>query len=224
MTDLEVFTDDLWSSIRPIFKEIIIHPFIKGLTSGSLEVPLFKAYVVQDSLYLHDFSKSLAILSSKAPRKEWKETIESHSKGALEVEKALHESFFRKWKMRGKTLRQLGKNPTNTAYTSYVLASTATLPFNEGLASVLPCYWIYLRVGRHLEQKGSPNPLYKRWIDTYSSEWYAESVHYVLKVMDTLATKMTDADKEKCRKQFRIASIYEYMFWDAAYKSEKWMF
>lgn len=42
-------------------------------------------------------------------------------------------------------------------------------PYHEGVGAFLPCYWAYLVVGKELEKKGSANPLYQQWINTYAS-------------------------------------------------------
>ncbi|MDP8972351.1 MAG: hypothetical protein M3N45_04060 [Actinomycetota bacterium] len=38
------------------------------------------------------------------------------------------------------------------------------------LGAVLPCYWIYWEVGQTLLEHGSPNPYYRKWIDTCGGE------------------------------------------------------
>ncbi|MDG6995319.1 MAG: thiaminase II [Nitrososphaerota archaeon] len=222
MTNQEKLTDKLWASITPIFQGILKHSFLKGLTSGKLQTNRFKEYVIQDSLYLYDFSKSLQLLTNTAPRQAWKNKFAIDSRIALEVERSLHESFFSYWRFDKVALERRKKNPSNTAYTSYILATTATRPFHEGVASVLPCYWIYLKVGRHLERLGSPNKLYQKWINTYSSEQYETGVNEALEIANSL--KLTEAEEDACIERFRTAAIYEFMFWNAAYTFEKWKY
>jgi hypothetical protein len=48
------FTDELWHSIEPIYAAILRHPFIAGLTDGSLPRKSFEFYAVQDALYLRE--------------------------------------------------------------------------------------------------------------------------------------------------------------------------
>jgi hypothetical protein len=36
--------------------------------------------------------------------------------------------------------------PTTTLYTSYLLRVCATRPHAEGLAALLPCFWVYMHV------------------------------------------------------------------------------
>src|SRR5581483_9687673 len=93
------FTDALWRSIEGIYADILAHPFLAGLSSGQLAKEKFQYYVVQDSLYLKDFSRCLAIASSKAPATPIAEMFLEHSRTALVVERALHESFFAEWEL-----------------------------------------------------------------------------------------------------------------------------
>ena len=45
---------------------------------------------------------------------------------------------------------------------------------------MLPCYWIYARVGEELLGRGSPDPLYARWIAMYGGEEFQAVVDAVL--------------------------------------------
>ena len=79
--------------------------------------------------------------------------------------------------------------PTTLAYTSYLLRSCHQGSFAEGLAAVLPCYWIYAEVGTALLARGSPDPLYARWIATYGGEEFGRIVADVLAVVDRVGER-----------------------------------
>ena len=64
--------------------------------------------------------------------------------------------------------------PTTLAYTSYLLATARGGSYAEGVGAVLPCYWIYWEVGKELRRRGSPDPRFQRWIDTYGGEDYGD--------------------------------------------------
>lgn len=216
------FTAELWASISPIFRAILEHPFIQGLTDGSLAEEAFKFYVVQDALYLKDFARSLAVASAKSPQDSWCEMFADHAKTALVVERALHEGFFKDWGLSPEQVEQTPMAPTNLAYTSYLLRVAYAAPFEELIGALLPCYWIYWEVGKALEAKGSPNPLYRRWIDTYASEQYAEVVRQVLQVAEAATADLPESRRAPIRRHFLTTSRYEWMFWDAAYRLEGW--
>src|SRR5882724_6502801 len=163
------FTADLWRSIEPVYAAILGHPFVAGLTDGSLPRPSFQFYAVQDALYLREFARALSIAAARAPRDEWIIMFNEHAAGALKVERELHEGFFKEFGLTPEAVAAIPLAPTNLAYTSYLLAVAYGAPFHEALAALLPCYWIYWEVGKALERRGSPDSTYARWIGTYAS-------------------------------------------------------
>lgn len=217
-----VFTDELWNSITPIFQAILEHPFIRGLTDGSLPEQNFQYFVVQDALYLQDYARCLAIAAARSPQDSWCQMFAEHARDVLAAERALHESFFRVWGMSQEEVYATSRMPTNLAYTSFLLRVAYSSPFPELVGALLPCYWIYWEVGKALEERGSPSPLYQQWIDLYASEQYATIVRPVLEVMNQLAEGLPESQRRAVRQHFIITSRYEWMFWDAAWRLEEW--
>jgi thiaminase/transcriptional activator TenA len=216
------FTKELWREIVSIYKAILNHQFIKGLTDGSLDKESFKFYIIQDALYLREFARCLSIAAAKSPEDDWIIMFNEHSAGALKVERALHDSFFRDFGMKKKDLINTPLAPTNLAYTSYLISVAYSAPFHEVVGSLLPCYWIYWEVGKSLISKGSSNPLYQRWIDTYGGEEYAEIVKAVLGLTNKVAKNLREDQKKVMKKHFITTSRYEWMFWDMGFKCEQW--
>src|SRR5439155_21776391 len=93
----ERFTVQLWESIAPIYRAILAHPFLEGLTAGTLAEPAFRFYVLQDALYLREFARCLAQAAARAPHDAWCELFAEHAKVALVVERSLHQGFLRDW-------------------------------------------------------------------------------------------------------------------------------
>src|SRR5262249_24556195 len=133
------FTGDLWASIQPIYRAILRHPFVSGLTDGTLPASSFRFYAVQDALYLRDFARALSLAAARAPRDEWIIMFNEHAAGALQVERALHESFFKDFGLTPDDVATTPLAPTNLAYTTYLLAVAYWAPFHEALAALLPC-------------------------------------------------------------------------------------
>jgi len=217
-------TERLWSSITSVFNAILNHSFIKGLTDGSLSIEAFKNYVIQDALYLTDYAKSLAILAGRAPREELIRVFAEDSLAIIEFEKSLHRYFLSTWGIEESELATATPAPVTYAYTSHLLRSVILEDFPVGVAAVLPCYWIYLEVGRALESMGSPNPLYAKWIEMYSSKEYSKYVERVLKIADEALGSVDDATWLKALRAFKLSSVYEYMFWDSTYRGEVFPF
>jgi thiaminase/transcriptional activator TenA len=216
------FTTTLWRAIEPIYATILAHPFLRGLTDGSLPREAFRFYAVQDALYLRDFARALALAAARAPPEDWMIMFNEHAAGARKVEKTLHESFFKDFGLSPEAVSATPLAPTNQAYTSYLLATAHAGPFHEAVAAVLPCYWIYWEVGKTLERAGSRDPLYARWIGTYASEEFGAVVRAVLACTDTLAAALGPDERRAMHRHFVTTSRYEWMFWDMGWRQETW--
>ncbi|MGH2788400.1 MAG: thiaminase II [Actinomycetota bacterium] len=217
-----MLSNRLWDSITDIYDAILIHPFIEGLTDGSLSPETFRFYVVQDAHYLRDYARALSVCGAKAPTPDDVAMFNNHAAGAIAVERALHSSFFADFGMSEADVDTTPVAPTNRAYTSYLLASVYEGSFPEALGAVLPCYWIYSEVGRHLLTSGSPNPLFQRWIETYGGDEFAAIVKAVLELTNRVGDDLSPPDEGHVRERFVTTSRYEWMFWDAAWRRETW--
>ena len=215
-------TDELWGSIDTIYGEILAHPFIRGLTDGSLDRDAFRFYVVQDALYLVEYARALSVAAARAPDADGILLFARNAAGAIEVERGLHEEFFRDFGLTEEEVRATPPAPTNLAYTSYLLAVVTGGSFAEGLGALLPCFWIYREVGRTLLERGSPEPLFQRWIDTYGGEEYGGIVEDVLRLSDGVAAELGEAGRRRMGEHFVQTSRYEWMFWDMGYRRETW--
>ena len=216
------FRAGMWAAMQDLFTRILAHPFIAGLTDGSLSRDAFSYYVIQDSHYLVDYARALALVGAKAPDEQGIAMFAAHARGAIEVERSLHAGFFRDMGITADTVRATPVMPTTLAYTSYLLRSCHQGSFAVCLASVLPCYWIYAEVGTALLTRLSPDPLYARWIAAYGGEEFAKIVADVLALVDRVGEGAGAAEQAAMREHVIATSRYEWMFWDAAWRRETW--
>jgi thiaminase (transcriptional activator TenA) len=216
------FTAELWTAMTPVYDAILRHPFLAGLTDGSLPRDRFRFYAVQDALYLREFARALSLAAARAPEDDWIVMFNEHAAGALRVERALHEGFFKEFGLSPAEVAATPLAPTNLAYTSYLLAVAYGAAYHEALAALLPCYWIYWEVGKTFERAGSPDPLYARWIATYASNEFGDVVRAVLAATDTVAERMQSAERDVIRRHVLVTARYEWMFWDMGWSLEAW--
>lgn len=216
------FTDELWTSAEWIYQEILAHPFITGLTDGSLPVDAFRHFIVQDAHYLRGFARALTICAAKAPTEDDTVMFAQHAAGAIQAEQEMHAEIMGAL---GSSAEQAAKEPvapTTLAYGSYLLATTYGGTFAEGLGAVLPCYWIYASVGEALSERSSPDRLYARWIEMYGGEEFQSVVDAVLALTDRVGPELSATESARMREHFIATSRYEWMFWDAGYRQETW--
>jgi thiaminase (transcriptional activator TenA) len=216
------FTSQLWQGISDIYGAILAHPFLTGLTDGSLPQDAFAFYVVQDALYLRSYSGALAAIADRAPDTAARQMFARHAADAVAVEQTLHGSLLAELGVDPAAAGAAEAAPTTLAYTSYLLATVTGGSYAEGVGAVLPCYWIYWEVGQELLRRGSPDPRYQRWIDMYGGEEFGGVVQEVLTVTDGLGAALAPAERARAHRHFRVSSRYEWMFWDMGYRKETW--
>jgi thiaminase/transcriptional activator TenA len=216
------FRDGMWRAMEGVFARILEHPFLAGLTDGSLPRDAFAHYVVQDALYLVDYARALALVGAKAPDERAIAMFASHAQGALEVERSLHAGLFRELGVSDAEARAAPVLPTTLAYGSYLLRVCHQGSFADGLAAVLPCYWIYAEVGAGLLARSSPVPAYARWISTYGGEEFGAIVAAVLALVDRVGASAAAAEEASMRAHVLTTARYEWLFWDAAWRREAW--
>jgi thiaminase (transcriptional activator TenA) len=215
-------TTELWHGITGVYQAILEHPFVTGLTDGTLPADAFAYYVIQDALYLRDYAKSLAVVAAKAPDNAGTEMFARHAAEIITVERTLHDSLMADLGLDPAAADAAEPAPTTLAYTSYLLATTLAGSYAEGVGVVLPCYWIYYEVGKELLRRGSASAQYQKWIDTYADDQYGDVVRSVLDVADGLGPALGPAERTRVHRHFRTTSQYEWMFWDAGYRREQW--
>lgn len=218
----EGWSTRLWAEIEPIFASILAHPFVTGLCDGTLDVDAFAQFVAQDVHYLRDYARALAIVGAKAPTLADTAMFARHAAEVFDVELALHNSLLPEIGLDPATVSAAPITPTTRAYTSYLLATAYGGSFTEGLAAILPCYWIYARVGAALAESGSTDRRYQLWIDSYGGEEFAATVAEVLALTDRIGPTLSAAEEQIARAHFATTSRYEWMFFDAAHRRETW--
>ncbi len=215
-------TERLWSEVADVRAAILAHPFLTGLTDGSLPRDAFRHYVVQDALYLREYARALALCAARAPHEDAIVMFCQHAAGAIAVERELHDGFLVDLGLDRDALAAAEPSPACRAYTSYLLASCATGSYLEAVAAVLPCYWIYADVGGALLERSSPDPLYARWIATYGGEEFAAIVAAACAEADRAGAEIGPREWRAVRERFVTTSRYEWMFWDAGWRQERW--
>jgi thiaminase (transcriptional activator TenA) len=163
-----MFTTQAWKSIDQIYNSILQMEFIQELKQGSLSQEIFQHYIIQDGIYLGEFSRALAIISAKAPTPELQLQFARNASDAIAVERGLHEEFFAEFNISPEVALSSQISPTCLNYTNFLLATAYQYSFPISVAAVLPCFWIYLEVGKHIYQQANSqiNP-YQKWIDTF---------------------------------------------------------
>src|SRR5438046_10049851 len=89
------FSYDAWQCTEPLREAIHRLPFNTELAAGSLSRDRFQTYVIQDAIYLGQFSRALAISAAKAPDTPTMQSFAQSALGAIAVAQGLHGRYLR---------------------------------------------------------------------------------------------------------------------------------
>jgi len=217
----------MWNAAEPLIKITENHPFLVAMVDGTLAEENFKYYVIQDALYLKDFAMGLRMLAQHPTNSEAdSKRLEEFAGGAEIAEMELHNSFFKKWEIDASGAKQM---PNALLYTSYMLRIIKTCSHAEGLAVLLPCFWVYMHVGKcmlklrdELGDSVSRIPQYDAWIDMYSGDDFEKEVKDYIAMVDTVALGSDKEIVDKMEEHFIMCCKLEHMFWDQAQNLLTW--
>ncbi len=218
------FSEHLRKLAGPIWEAQLRHPFVVALGKGTLPARKFKYYILQDARFLGELARVFAAGAHRAPDSESALRLTKLAEDTIVVERSLHESYGRRWKMTATAMTAVPMAPTNFAYTRHMLAVAAAGTACEIAVVALPCAWIYCVVGQHLLKHGPPELAhpYRDWLMLYASPEFAEVQRWMREKVDLWARTAGREERQRMEQAFVISSRYEWMFWEMAWTEEKW--
>jgi len=213
------WSDDAWQQSAPVYNRIIGMPFITELLAGTLDIEKFKFYMRQDAYYLEYFARTLAIIAAKIPGTDNMLQFMQFAEGAIVVERSLHDGYFKQYEVP----ENIEMSPVCHHYVHYLLGTVSMQPFYVGIAAVLPCFWIYKKVGDYIlgNQTNKANP-YQAWINTYAGEQFGILVSKAINICDEAAGNCTPVQQQQMTEAFITACRLEFNFWESAYNTATW--
>lgn len=216
------FSDRAWRHTAPLRAAIHRLPFNVELAAGTLDRARFQTYIIQDTLYLDQYRRALALAAVKAPDAESAQTFAESSLGVVTVEQALHGRYLAEFGVDPATITEAAAAPDCAAYTSFLMATGYHEPWAVLVAALLPCFWIYWDVGADISRRAAQGNPYRAWIDTYADKGFGAAVERVIAIADRAAATATPDVQGRMLAAFERSSQYEWLFWDGAYEQRGW--
>jgi thiaminase/transcriptional activator TenA len=218
------FSERLYERVEPIWRKNHTHPFIVEMGEGTLDVEKFRFYMIQDYLYLIDYSKLFALGAVKADDLQTMGKFAMLLDSTLNVEMSLHRTYAAQFGITETELETAPPSPITLAYTHYMLHTAQNGSLAELVAALLPCMWGYWEIGKELSRipGASAHTFYGEWIRMYSSEEFGDLARWCIDLLDRLAEGKPEAELVKLEEIFLNTTRYEYMFWDMSYNNTMW--
>ena len=213
----------MWAATEALQQSILTMPFNRELATGALAPETFRHYIIQDAHYLEGFARALALTASRAPDADAIMQLSGSANGAIAVERQLHGHYMALYGVDAASFAATEPTPVCDHYVSYLLRTAAIADLSEAIAALLPCFWVYLRVGQDIHTSAAKNNPYRAWIDTYAGEDFANGVEQMLELTNRIAKTASDANRARMHHAFRQSTRLEWMFWDSAYHHRRWV-
>ncbi|TDI58443.1 MAG: thiaminase II [Alphaproteobacteria bacterium] len=219
---METFSQQAWRQNRTRYEAILDMPFNRELSEGTLSPERFRYYMIQDAHYLEGFARALSLASAKGHNVDDVVLFAGAAQEAILVERSLHADYFAQFGVTPDIFDAAEPSPVCEHYVSYLLRVAALEPFEVALAALLPCFWIYREVGKHIHAHAAKSHPYQAWIDTYAGADFEKAVDDVIAVVDAAAKGASPRTIKAMHHAFTRATQLEWMFWDGAYQLQQW--
>ena len=216
------FTDIAMELSKEAWQASFHHPFILQLQEGNLDPAIFRYYLIQDAYYLKAFSEAYHLLADKTSNQEMKRLLKQNAQSLVEGELFIRQQFFMELGISYQEMEQHPIAPTCYHYISHIYRQFAESNLGIAFASLLPCPWLYHDLGKALNRKPSPNPLYQQWIETYITDELEQQIKEEEALVNQLYRESDETDKQKMLEAFHRSVHMEAKFWEMAYQHQTW--
>ena len=208
------WSEGVWNESNSVVEKIKNHKFIQELMEGVLNENIFKEYIIQDIMYCDIFNSCMKKLSEKIDIEEYNNKLLEFSKSKSSI--SMREFYKNKYGL----IPDTKKNNVNGKYTSLIIDSVENKSIQEGLSSMLACYWVYFDVGNYIHDNQIKNKdnKYQNWIDNYGNPNYGKKVECYKNICDYYAN-LDPSKKESMKNIFLQCAQYEYDFFNEVYET-----
>ncbi len=211
------WTENVWNKSLRIYNSILEEPFIRELAGGTLSEDRFARYIAQDEVYIGNYGRQMFELADKMKDAADREMFRSFAQSGIDSEKMMHELLIERFGIN----TEVKASMVTKAYNAHTQKAVDSGSREIGLAAMLPCMWIYNRVGLHILSiaKLDGNP-YREWIEEYGNVEFTAGVNSVLEMIDSWAAAADGQTRAGMDRAYLEAALFEYAFWDFGYRGE----
>ena len=197
----------------------IHHPFVRGLADGTLPPEEFQRFLIQDYLYLIQYTRACALSVHKSTTVDDMRAAAALVSGILDTELPLHVGYCKGWGIDEDMLRGAPESLELLAYSRFILDRAQTGDLLDLLVTLAPCMIGYGEIGARLHadpatvRDGNP---YWSWIALYGGQEFTDLVEGGIHRLNTVGAQYgAEARYPMLRAEFNTAVRLEAAFWDA---------
>ncbi|KAK3263101.1 hypothetical protein CYMTET_28076 [Cymbomonas tetramitiformis] len=216
-------SESFWADSSALTYAALHHPFVVGIGAGTLPLPTFQAFILEDAFFLTAFAKAYAFALTKCSDSTLVVNLASLLQG-VRGELEMHGSYAEKWGVQLNS--EAEPNSATTAYSCFLLDTANSASTASILAAMAPCMRLYQYLGERLTQavqaSGRHDHPYVEWISTYSTPEFARLVQKMEESLNLAASLemsgkggATTTSPSTLRSLYMQAMACELAFFDA---------
>jgi thiaminase/transcriptional activator TenA len=209
--------DRLRAANRAAWEAYVAHDFVRRLGAGTLPVPAFRFYLIQDYLFLIQFARAYALAAYKADTLEDARQAARSMRIILDDEMSLHVKFCAGWGLGLEDMLKVPEAPQCMAYTRFVLEAGHAGDILDLQVALAPCVVGYAEVANRLMADPATrldgNP-YRAWIEAYAGAEYQGVAAAAVSQLDRLYAHRAGPGRDAgLARLFGAATRLEADFW-----------
>ena len=215
------FLEQCIQDSMPIWQDCLESEFVQGVAHGTLPEECFKGYIVDDSLYLREYSKVFAWGILHSHDMEEIRNYYSLLSFVNESEDATRRYYLKRYRLTDEAIQPLPLRPENRAYVDCMLtAARDGQGAAECMMACLPCMlsygWIFGEVIRRYPQAESTP--YWPFVRDYAGTRYEAICRDWSDFTDRVCRDLSPERQRACLEIFRACSLHELHFWEMSAK------
>ena len=215
-------TDRLYEAAWEIWEGYHRHPFVTGIGNGTLPLEKFRFFLLQDYLYLYEYSRLFSLGVVKAADHELMRTFSAMTDSTLNGEMKTHKNYMARLGITEDDVDGAAVSLINSSYTNYMLAVGYNGDVLDILVAVLSCAWSYEQIGQRLAKYPGAvrHPFFGEWIQSYISDDYHRIVQENIDLVNKYGQDIDNGRYRRLEDIFIRCSRYEGQFWDMSWNME----
>ncbi len=187
------------------------HAFVQQLATGTLPEASFRRYLIQDYLFLEQYTRAYALAVYKSETLADMRDAAGAVDALLNTEMGLHVQYCERWGISEAQMLATTERPANINYTRYVLDTGMAGDVLDLLVALAPCSCGYGEIGARLLANPATvlegNP-YRDWIEMYGGAEFQQVSRAAVRQIDSVAQRRMGDDPAQSPRWDQLCRIF----------------
>lgn len=211
------FTAQQLDRLRPLWQEMLDHPFLIRTRDGEIPDEVFANWMQQDYLFVEAAIPFIAALMPRGPKRHWGPLADVVQ--ALQKELKLFEE---RGQAVGVDLRAAPASFTCHAYIQFLMATAYQRSYAEAYTVLYAAEKAYHDSWKVVQAGIDPESPWQPFVENWAGDEFAAYVDYLEGELDALAGDAGAVELKGMAELFETTTKYEVAFWEMAMTGGGW--